>query len=85
MKNYTSKYADNYAGKIEYYQAQLSNAKKNGISDWHIRHMEKQELVELKETFQFMMKHYIDLEQYEKCGVLKSELDKVESILERVI
>ena len=26
MKNYTSKYADNYAGKIEYYQAQLSNA-----------------------------------------------------------
>jgi hypothetical protein len=60
------------------------NIKKNGISDWHIRHMEKQELVELKETFQFMMKHYIDLEQYEKCGVLKSELDKVESILERV-
>ena len=25
-RNYTSKYADNYAGKIEYYQAQLSNA-----------------------------------------------------------
>lgn len=60
------------------------NIKKNGISDWHIRHMEKSDMLELKETLQFMTKHYIDLEQYERCGLLKSELDKIEDILERV-
>ncbi len=60
------------------------NIKKNGISDWHIRHMEKSDMLELRETLQFMTKHYIDLEQYERCGLLKSELDKIEDILERV-
>lgn len=60
------------------------NIKKNGISDWHIRHMEKSDMLQLKETLQFMTKHYIDLEQYERCGLLKSELDKIEDILERV-
>lgn len=60
------------------------NIKKNGISDWHIRHMEKSDMLELRETLQFMTKHYIDLEQYERCGLLKSELDKLESHFERV-
>ena len=64
--------------------ANYANIKKNGISDWQLRHMEKQEIVELKETLSFMMKHYIDLEQYERCGLLKSELEKIEMILERV-
>jgi|TARA_B100000767_G_scaffold1637_1_gene1654 hypothetical protein len=58
--------------------------KENGISDWQLRHMEKQEILELKETLTFMTKHYIDLEQYERCSLLKSELDKLESHLERV-
>ena len=60
------------------------NIKKNGISDWQLRHMEKQEILELKETLTFMTKYYIDLEQYERCSLLKSELDKLESHLERV-
>jgi hypothetical protein len=46
--------------------------------------MEKQEILELKETLTFMTKYYIDLEQYERCSLLKSELDKLESHLERV-
>mgnify|MGYP000511657713 FL=1 len=69
---------------FEAIDANYANIKKNGISDWQLRHMEKQEIVELKETLSFMMKHYIDLEQYERCGLLKSELDKLESHLERV-
>lgn len=60
------------------------NIKKNGISDWHVRHMERDEMLQLKDTLIYMTKHYIDLEEYEKCGVLKTELDKIESILERV-
>jgi|TARA_B110000914_G_scaffold116274_1_gene101629 hypothetical protein len=69
---------------FEAIDANYANIKKNGISDWQLRHMEKQEIVELKETLSFMMKHYIDLEQYERCGLLKSELLKLESHLERV-
>lgn len=60
------------------------NIKENGISDWHVRHMERNEMLQLKDTLVYMTKHYIDLEEYEKCGVLKTELEKVESILERV-
>ncbi len=40
--------------------------------------------MELKETIVSMTKHFIDLEQYEKCAILKTELEKVERILERV-
>lgn len=65
-------------------EANYSNIKKNGISDWHIRHMSKDDIEQLKETIVFMTKHFIDLEQYEKCAVLKPELEKIESILERV-
>lgn len=60
------------------------NMKENGIAEWHVRHMNKEEMTQLKETIQFMMKHFIDLEEYEKCTLLKSELEKVEDILERV-
>lgn len=62
----------------------FDNIKKNGISDWHVRHMEESELIQLKETLQFMITHFIELEHYEKCGLLKSELEKINSILERV-
>lgn len=62
----------------------FKNIKENGLSDWHIRHMDKTEINALKETLIYMTKHYIDLEEYEKCSVLKIELEKVESLLERV-
>ena len=56
----------------------------NGISDWHVRHMNKDEMTQLKETLQFMMKHFLEYEEYEKCILMKSELEKVNQILERV-
>lgn len=65
-------------------ETNYKNIKENGISDWHVRHMGRDEMLQLKDTLIYMTKHYIDLEEYEKCGVLKTELDKVESILERV-
>ena len=60
------------------------NMAKNGVSEWHVRHMNKEEMTQLKETIQFMMKHFIDFEEYEKCILLKNELEKVDKILERV-
>lgn len=65
-------------------ETNYKNIKENGISDWHVRHMEREDMKQLKDTIVYMTKHYIDLEEYEKCGVLKNELDKIESILERV-
>lgn len=61
-----------------------NSIKENGLSDWHMRHMETEEVIQLKETIVYMTKHFIDLEQYEKCAILKTELEKVERILERV-
>ena len=44
------------------------NMAKNGISDWHVRHMNKDEMTQLKETLQFMMKHFLEYEEYEKVN-----------------
>lgn len=65
-------------------ETNYNNIKENGISDWHIRHMAKDDIQQLRETIVFMTKHFVDLEHYEKCAVLKPELEKIESILERV-
>lgn len=65
-------------------ESNYNNMSKNGISDWHVRHMNKDEMSQLKETIQFMLKYFIEEEQYEKCILLKSELEKVEQILEQV-
>ena len=65
-------------------EANYTNIKENGISDWHLRHMAKDDIEQLRETIVFMTKHFVDLEHYEKCAVLKPELEKIESILERV-
>jgi|TARA_B110000977_G_C10669649_1_gene335143 hypothetical protein len=82
-----------FENKMEEYRTQtineaidinFDNIKKKGISEWHLRHMPKQELKELKATLIYMTKHYIDFEDYERCAVLKTELEKLESILERV-
>lgn len=82
-----------FEGKMEAYREKMihqaveqnyKNMKENGVSDWHVRHMNKEEMTQLKETLQFMTKHFIEMEEYEKCVLLKSELEKVESILERV-
>ena len=57
---------------------------KNGLAEWNLRHMANDDIKQLKETVQFMLKHFIDLEQYEKCILLKNELEKIDLIIERV-
>ena len=63
--------------------ANYENIAKNGISDWHARHLNIDELKALNETLHFMTDHFIDLEEYEKCAVLKKEIKKVDEVLEK--
>ena len=60
------------------------NMEKNGLAEWHLRHMANDDIKQLKETVQFILKHFIDLEQYEKCTLLKNELEKIDLIIDRV-
>jgi hypothetical protein len=62
-------------------EANYINIEKNGISDWHARHLEGDELKQLKETIEFMIEHYVESEQYERCSVLNEELKKINSLL----
>ena len=77
---------ENYREKmiLEAIEHNFKNIKENGLSSWHLREMSNTDLVGLKETLIFMTKHFIDSEEYEKCGLLKKEIEKIEEILERV-
>jgi|TARA_B100001248_G_C27326956_1_gene429485 hypothetical protein len=77
---------ENYREKMifEAIEHNFKNIKENGLSSWHLREMTHTNLVGLKETLIFMTKHFIDNEEYEKCGMLKKELEKIEEILQRV-
>ena len=77
---------ENYREKmiLEAIEHNFENIKKKGLSNWHLREMSNTDLVGLKETLIFMTKHLIDSEEYEKCGLLKKEIEKIEEILERV-
>ena len=77
---------ENYRVKmiLEAIEHNFKNIKENGLSSWHLREMSNTDLVGLKETLIFMTKHFIDSEEYEKCGLLKKEIEKIEEILERV-
>lgn len=66
---------------VEAIETNYNNIVDQGLSDWHLRHMEYDEIVQLRETLVFMTKHFIDNEEYEKCGVLKDEIDKVEQTI----
>jgi len=46
------------------------NIVSQGISDWHIRMMEPNEVNELMQTFNVMIAHYEELEEFEKCAEL---------------
>ena len=69
---------------LEAIEHNYQNIVKQGLASWHLREMTHTELTGLKETLIFMTKHFIDIEQYEKCAVLQKELNKIEEILERV-
>lgn len=56
--------------------------KKNGISEWHLRNMESDEVANLNKTLQIMLDHYQDLEEYEKCKVIFDNMKKIEQVLQ---
>jgi methionyl-tRNA synthetase len=49
-----------------------------GISDWHLRHMDADELKTLKSTLQVMLDHFQNLEEYEKCQVVFNNMKKID-------
>ena len=57
------------------------NICEKGISDWHIRHMDQEEIDQLNQTFSVMIDHFEQLEEYEKCAKLVKEQAKVKEIL----
>lgn len=62
-------------------ETNYDNLVKNGINEWHLRHLDEQALRDLENTFTLMISHYEALEEYEKCGNILKEKLKVESVL----
>lgn len=51
-----------------------------GISEWHLRHMEIEELAALALTLNTMIDYFVDVEEYEKCSMLKGHLSNIEDV-----
>ena len=62
----------------------FENISKNGIADWDSNHLNTEDMLQLQETIEYMIDHYEVEEEYEKCAVLKTELDKIKLYLEDV-
>jgi hypothetical protein len=62
---------------IEAIEQNYKQLEKNGLGEWHLRNMENDELVSLQQTLDIMLKHFEEDEDFEKCIVIKKELDKV--------
>lgn len=58
-------------------ESNYDNIAKNGINEWHLRHLPESELTDLNETFKIMIEHFQDLEEYEKCAVILSAKNKI--------
>jgi hypothetical protein len=58
-------------------ESNYDNIAKNGISEWHLRHLPQSELNDLNETFRMMIEHFQDLEEYEKCAVILAAKNKI--------
>ena len=69
---------------LEAIELNYKKIKENGISDWHVRHMDKTEAAHLVETINYMMLHFEALEEYEKCAVLKKELSKLNLAMDKL-
>ena len=54
---------------------------KNGINEWHLRHMSPPELKDLARTFKMMIDHYESIEDYEKCAVVLKEQNKISKVM----
>ena len=62
-------------------ESNYNQIERNGINEWHLRHLDEQALRDLENTFTLMISHYEALEEYEKCGNILKEKLKVESVL----
>jgi hypothetical protein len=62
---------------LEAIEENYRQLEKNGLGEWHLRNMENDELVSLQQTLDIMLKHFEEDEDFEKCIVIKKELDKV--------
>jgi hypothetical protein len=58
-------------------ESNYDNIAKNGISEWHLRHLPQSELNDLNETFRMMIEYFQDLEEYEKCSVILAAKNKI--------
>ena len=54
---------------------------KNGINEWHLRHMHDSELVDLDRTFKMMLDYFEENEDYEKCAKLLEKQKKISTII----
>lgn len=50
---------------------------KKGIDPVHLKDMEPNDISALQETLETMLEHYEELEEFEKCAIIKKEFDKV--------
>lgn len=62
-------------------ESNYDNISKNGINEWHLRHLPQSELNDLNETFRMMIEHFEAIEEYEKCAVILSAKNKVNDAL----
>ena len=55
----------------------------NGLNEYHMRHLDRTELVSLKQTLDTMLAYFVDpeREEYEKCTIISEQLNKINSIL----
>jgi len=58
-------------------ESNYDNIAKNGINEWHLRHLSQSELNDLNETFRMMIEHFQDIEEYEKCSVILAAKNKI--------
>lgn len=62
-------------------ETNYENILKNGINEYHLRHMYNAELNDLNNTFKMMIQYFEDMEDYEKCTVVLKEQQKVNSVI----
>jgi hypothetical protein len=65
---------------VEAIETNYEQIEKNGISEWHLRNMESDEVANLNNTLQIMLDHYQDLEEYKKCKVIFDNMKKIEQV-----
>ena len=80
---------EEFNSKLEEWQERLminaietnfEKIKENGISDWHLRNMDTNELKNLDNTLNIMLEHYENLEEYEKCKVVFDTLQQIKEV-----